>query len=93
MSAFSNGQLAAGVALVGVAVWLLRRRAGELISAVSPLNNENIFIEGLETVAGEDAVATIGDYLFGGIALLNPWADDTSKNYARDVYGVSDEAN
>lgn len=90
---FTDRQLIAGVALAGVGVWYLRRKAGSALNAINPANNENIFIEGLESAVGEDTVATVGDYLFGGIALVNPWADDTSKNYARGVYGLSDEAN
>lgn len=93
-----NGILSDKQALVVLLViaggaWYLRKRGAAVIEAVNPFNNENIVINSVESAVGEDRVAVIGDYIFGGIALLNPWADDTSKNYARNVYGLDDEAN
>lgn len=93
MSLLTDRQAIGAVVLVAGGLWYLSRKAGSVVNAVNPLNNDNIFIEGVESLAGEENVATFGDYLFGGIALVNPWADETSKNYARDVYGVSDATN
>lgn len=76
-----------GLVLVGGAVLYFKRKA--VVDAVNPLSDQNVAYKAANAAIGEQNFATIGDYYFGALSLLNPFASDTAKNYAKQVYGIS----
>lgn len=58
------------------------------ISKLNPASQNNYVYEGLNKAVGSEKVATVGDYIFGAIDLINPF--NKSDDYAKTVYGMRD---
>lgn len=91
--AFLNSKVGGYVALgvLGVAVlWYVKRQAGAALTAVNPLNNDNVFNKGAtattDAVFGKGALATTTDYIFAAIDKLNPFNE--SDAYANTIFGA-----
>jgi hypothetical protein len=75
------------LAALGVAgVWYLKGRVGAAANAVNPLNRENVFHKGVESVVGAENLSNASDYVFGAVDLINPFNE--SDDYAKKVYGL-----
>lgn len=60
----------------------------DFLNKINPASSENVVYQGLNKVVGEENVASGADYFFGAIDLINPFADSTRKEYAKQVYGL-----
>lgn len=77
------------VALVLTAyVWWNRGKVADAANKVNPLNPDNVINQTYENVLGKETAWKVTDYVGGALSLLNPWASETSKMYARQVYGL-----
>ncbi|WP_211831162.1 hypothetical protein [Kistimonas asteriae] len=80
-----------GIGALGV--YVLYRGAGTAAQAINPVNPDNVFNQaanGLgEAITGDpNATGDLFDHLYGGLDLLNPWAPDYRKDYAKQVWGM-----
>lgn len=80
------------VAAGGALVYLYYKNKENLGNALNPASSENVVYSGLENTLGQDTVAEAGDSIFGFVDLINPWAPEYRRNYARQVYGLIDES-
>ncbi|WP_432459400.1 hypothetical protein [Agarivorans sp. QJM3NY_25] len=80
----------ASVALIGG--YLLYSKAKDAAQAVNPMSDQNLAYQGtkglVDEIGGEGAFNTVADHIFGGLDLINPWAPEYRKNYAKKVYGL-----
>ena len=60
------------------------------VDAFNPASSENLVYKGVNKVAGENNVATAGDYFFGLIDLINPF--NKSDDYAKQVYNMDEDS-
>ena len=77
-----------GVLYVGYRIYRAAPTSEQMAAAINPASPENLIYKGTNSLLGEDTVGTASDYIFGGIDLLNPWADPERKRYAKQVYGI-----
>lgn len=77
-----------GVIYVGYRIYKAAPTSDQIAAALNPASPDNLVYKGTNSVLGEENVGTAADYFFGGIDLLNPWADDERKRYAKQVYGI-----
>lgn len=94
MSILTDKQFLVVAVAGGLALWYAKNKAeqaaGVVVGAIDPTSPENVFYEGANIVFGELNTAWAFDYLYGGLSLINPWASETEKAYARQVYGVGE---
>ena len=81
------------VAGVGLAaayyVYSNRQKIKDFVAKdLNPASQENLVFEGTQAVVGEENLQDAADYFFGAIDLINPFAPDYRKRYAREVYGM-----
>lgn len=75
-----------GVGLLG-ALYLYNKR-NALYAAIDPTNPENAVNNVAKDLIGEERLAGGFDKIFGAIDLINPFAPEYRKNYAKELYGV-----
>lgn len=61
--------------------------------AIDPTNPDNIFNQGAinlgEAITGDpNATGVLFDHIYGALDLVNPFAPDYRKDYARQVWGL-----
>jgi len=83
------------LALLGGAGWLYFKRGdiaaalGEAVDKVNPASDKNVVYSAAQDLGIiTNEAGGWEDKTFGALSLINPWASDTSKNYARQVWGL-----
>ena len=89
MAILTNKQfVAVGVVAVLGALYV-KRKAGQAAEALNPVNPDNIINQQVVAVVGQDRLTTLGDLVFGGAELLNPFdTDDAGDQMGRDAWGA-----
>lgn len=77
----------AGLAVAGAGYVYLKRNA--ITDAVNPASSENLVYKGLGGGTG-GTLDTTANHVFGAVDLINPWAPDYRKDYARKVWGLTE---
>lgn len=61
----------------------------QVADAFNPASRDNLIHKGATSIMGESAIQSAGDYVFGALDLLNPWAEPARREYAKKVYGIN----
>lgn len=77
----------AGLAVAGAGYAYFKRK--DIANAVNPASSENLVYKGLGGGTG-GALDTTANHVFGAVDLINPWAPDYRKVYARKVWGLTE---
>ncbi len=84
-----NHVLGALVLVGGIyAVYRVKKGALAGLNKINPANHENIVNQAVESVVGEDNIATGADYVFGLVDLINPFNE--SDAHAERVFGLGE---
>ena len=74
------------LALAAVAGFVVYQKGETLITEkLNPASPENIVYQAVKG----DTLDTLADYYFGLFDLMNPWAPDYRRQYARQVWGLA----
>ncbi len=85
MAIVTNKQ-AAGLAVAGVlGVLYVRGKAKSAAQAFNPANPENVVRNVVTNTVGESNRIAAEDFVFSALTLFNPFADDTTRDYAYKV--------
>ncbi len=93
MSVLNNKQFITVLVIGAAGLYVLSRKAGDVVTAINPMNHDNVFNQAAigfgEAVTGNpQATQGFFDHLYGGADLLNPFAPDYRKQYAKKVWGL-----
>ncbi len=92
MSLLNNKQIITVLVIGAAGAYILSQKASKAAQAINPVNDENIFNQGAiglgEAITGDpNATSSLFSHIYGGLDLLNPFAPDYRKEYARQVWG------
>lgn len=86
----TNSQLLILLGAGALAVVVAGDKLGDALNAINPANNDNIFRRGqvaaTDSLIGQDNRIAVEDTIFGALDLLNPWAPEERKRFARQVF-------
>ena len=72
---------------IGAAIYIYNKKEA-IVSAINPADPQNVINQAVTKAVGQENIATAADYGFGAFDLLNPFASQERKNYAKLVYGI-----
>ncbi|WP_406827713.1 hypothetical protein [Microbulbifer sp. ARAS458-1] len=75
-----------GAAVVGAG--LIYWQGKKALSAVNPSDPNNVINRAVTDAVGEDRISNVANHIFGAVDLVNPWAPDYRKDYAKQIYGI-----
>ena len=93
MSVLNNKQFFVLLGVGALGVYVISRKASDVADALNPVSQDNIFNQAAnelgEAITGNpNATGSFFDHIYGGLDLLNPWAPDNRKQYAKQVWGL-----
>lgn len=90
---FTDRQFYILLGIGALGAYVLYRGAGQVAQAINPVNPDNVFNQAAENlgeaITGDpNATGDLFDHIYGGLDLVNPWAPDYRKAYAKQVWGI-----
>ncbi|WP_419536199.1 hypothetical protein [Endozoicomonas sp.] len=93
MSVLNDKQFFIVLGIGALGAYVLYKGAEKTAAAINPTDENNLFNQGAiglgEAITGNPkATQNLFNRLYGGLDLINPWAPEYRKQYARQVWGL-----